>query len=437
MKKYQSLKPYLLLWSTQSLSALGSAMTGYALILWLYRQSGSALETAMLAICSYAPYVLVSIFAGALRDRWNKKRTMLVCDLLAAVGTVVVLVLLKNGQLAPWHMYVLNAINGLMNTVQQPASDVAATLLVPKKYYQKTSGLRSFSSSLNTILHPVIASALFGFFGMEAVIAVDLATFAIAFVTLLFFIPIPEISAGDNPQEKLLTAVKSGLSWLRANQLILNLILFLAFINLVASAYNAALPAVLLSRENGGETVLGLVNAVTGGASLVGGVIATLLPPPKNRVRAICGALMLSMSTENFLLAFGRTPWVWCAGAVLGWLLIPLMNANMDVIFRTAIPVDMQGRVYACRNTLQFFTIPLGYFLGGLLVDRVFEPLLASVSSDGLLAFLFGLGKGSGAAALFFVLGLAGVLVCLIFYCILRQYYGGDANVQTTDNREI
>ena len=437
MKKYQSLKPYLLLWSTQSLSALGSAMTGYALILWLYRQSGSALETAMLAICSYAPYVLVSIFAGALSDRWNKKRTMLVCDLLAAVGTVVVLVLLKNGQLAPWHMYVLNAINGLMNTVQQPASDVAATLLVPKKYYQKTSGLRSFSSSLNTILHPVIASALFGFFGMEAVIAVDLATFAIAFVTLLFFIPIPEISAGDNPQEKLLTAVKSGLSWLRANQLILNLLLFLAFINLVASAYNAALLALLLSSENGGETVLGLVNAVTGGASLVGGVIATLLPPPKNRVRAICGALMLSMSTENFLLAFGRTPWVWCAGAVLGWLLIPLMNANMDVIFRTAIPVDMQGRVYACRNTLQFFTIPLGYFLGGLLVDRVFEPLLASVSSDGLLAFLFGLGKGSGAAALFFVLGLAGVLVCLIFYCILRQYYGGDANVQTTDNREI
>ena len=434
MKKYQSLKPYLLLWSTQSLSALGSAMTGYALILWLYRQSGSALETAMLAICSYAPYVLVSIFAGALSDRWNKKRTMLVCDLLAAVGTVVVLVLLKNGQLAPWHMYVLNAINGLMNTVQQPASDVAATLLVPKKYYQKTSGLRSFSSSLNTILHPVIASALFGFFGMEAVIAVDLATFAIAFVTLLFFIPIPEISARDNPQEKLLAAVKSGLSWLRANQLILNLILFLAFINLVASAYNAALPAMLLSRENGGETVLGLVNAVTGGASLVGGVIATLLPPPKNRVRAICGALMLSMSTENFLLAFGRTPWVWCAGAVLGWLLIPLMNANMDVIFRTAIPVDMQGRVYACRNTLQFFTIPLGYFLGGLLVDRVFEPLLAS---DGLLAFLFGLGKGSGAAALFFVLGLAGVLVCLIFYCILRQYHEGDTNVQTTDNREI
>lgn len=421
MKKDQSLKPYLLLWSTQSLSTLGSTMTGYALILWLYRQSGSALETAMLSICSYAPYVLVSIFAGALSDRWNKKRTMLACDLLAAAGTVIVLVLLKSSMLVPWHMYVLNAVSGLMNTVQQPASDVAATLLVPQEYYQKTSGLRSLSASLNTLLHPVIASALFGFFGMEMVIAVDLATFAVAFTVLLFFIRIPENSAEDMPREPLLAAAKTGLNWLRENPLILKLILFLAFINLVASAYDAALPAMVLSRENGGETVLGLLNTVVGATSLAGGAVVALLPTPKNRVRVICVSLMLSMSTENFLLAFGHEPWVWCVGAVLGWLPIPPMNANMDVIFRSTIPVDMQGRVFSCRNTLQFFTIPLGYFLGGLLVDCVFEPLMASAPADGLLTFLFGLGKGSGAAALFFALGLAGVLVCLIFYCVLRK----------------
>ncbi len=425
MKKYKTyriLRPYLLLWGTQSLSSLGSSMTGYGLILWLYRQNGSALETAMLSICSYAPYVLVSIFAGALSDRWNKKRIMLVCDLLAALSTVVVLMLLRSGLLVPWHIYVLNAINGLMNTVQQPAGDVAATLLVPKEYYQKTSGLRSFSSSLNTILHPVIASSLFAFFGMELVIAVDLATFAAAFITLLFFIRIPETHWEDRPREKLLAAARSGLDWIRANRLILDLILFLAFINLVASAYNAVLPAMLLSRENGGETVLGLLNAVTGAASMAGGLITALMPEPKNRVRVICFSLMVSMGTENFLLAFGRTPLIWCLGAVLGWLLIPLMNANMDVIFRSTIPADLQGRVYSCRNTLQFFTIPVGYFLGGLLVDRVFEPLMANASPESALVFLFGAGKGSGAAAMFFVLGAAGVLVCLGFYWGLRRF---------------
>ena len=79
--EYRKLKPYLLLWGTQSLSALGSAMTNYALVIWLYQKSGSALETALLSICSYAPYVLMSVFAGALSDRWDKKRTMLCCDL--------------------------------------------------------------------------------------------------------------------------------------------------------------------------------------------------------------------------------------------------------------------------------------------------------------------------------------------------------------------
>ena len=69
--KTNQLKSYLLFWGTQSLSALGSAMTSYALILWLYLRTGSALKTALLTVSSYAPYVLVSIFAGALSERWN------------------------------------------------------------------------------------------------------------------------------------------------------------------------------------------------------------------------------------------------------------------------------------------------------------------------------------------------------------------------------
>ena len=127
------------------------------------------------------------------------------------------------------------------------------------------------------------------------------------------------------------------------------------------------------------------------------------------------------MSTENFLLAFGQTPALWCIGAVLGWLPIPYMNANMDVIFRSTIPAEMQGRVYSCRNTLQFFTIPLGFFLGGLLVDNMFEPFMAMQTEDSILHEIFGMGKGSGAALLFAVIGVTGVIVCLIFGWLLRK----------------
>jgi DHA3 family macrolide efflux protein-like MFS transporter len=412
----RELRTFLILWITQSFSALGSAMTNFALVIWSYQQQGSALMTSLLAICSYAPYVLLSIFAGTLSDRWNKKATMLISDCFAAVCSISVLVLMTTGNLRIWHLYLINALNGLMNTVQQPASDVAISLLVPQKHYQKVSGMRSMSNSLVTILTPVFAAALISFASIQVVILFDLFTFVTAFVALLCFIRIPEAADQDTAgKETVLQAARSGLRYLRDNRGILDLILFLAIINFTASNFNAALPAMMLSRAGGGELALGAVNTVTGIATLCGGILAASMPAPKSRVRAICNSLLFAMSTENFILAFGRSIPVWCAGAVLGWIFIPVMGANMDVLFRSKIPIEMQGRVYSARNTLQFFTIPLGYLSGGFLVDNVFEPFMAVQPQDSLWVALFGSGKGSGAAFLFFVLGLFGALSCLPF----------------------
>ena len=141
LKNTPSLRGFLILLGTQSFSSLGSAMTSFALIVWSYTQRGSALDTALLSVCSYAPYVLVSILAGALSDRWDKKRT----------------------------------------------------LLVPREGDQQTSALRSMANSLVNILTTVLASAVLAFGGLRAVILFDLTTFAAAFVSLLCFVHIPDM----------------------------------------------------------------------------------------------------------------------------------------------------------------------------------------------------------------------------------------------------
>lgn len=415
IKTMRETRTFLLLWVTQSFSGLGSAMTAYALVIWSYTQNGSALMTALLMVSSYAPYVLLSIFAGALSDRWNKKAVMLICDFAAALTTVIMLILLKSGSLRIWHLYLINAVNGLMNTVQQPASEVATTKLLPRRYYQRVGGLRYFASSLNSVMTPVIATAVLGIAGIGAVFAFDLLTFAVAFMTLAFGIRIPKDESKAEGKESLLVSSRQGIAYLKQERGIFSLILFLAAINLIASVYNAALPAMLLSREGGGESVLGLVNGVIGATMLVGSVIASLVKPPKSRVKVICNTLLFSMSTENFLLAFGKTPLVWCVGGFLGFIFIPLMNTNLDAIMRLHIPEHMQGRVYSVRNSLQFFTIPIGYFLGGFLVDSVFEPFLERQDRGGILVKVFGDAKGSGAALLFLVIAFAGVGVCLYF----------------------
>jgi hypothetical protein len=134
--------------------------------------------------------------------------------------------------------------------------------------------------------------------------------------------------------------------------------------------------------------------------------------------------MFFSLATENFLLAFSRLPVFWCIGQVIGWILVPVMSTNQNVIMRNTIPANLQGRVYACRNTLQFFTIPIGRFLGGIMVDEVCEPFMDGRA--GLFSFLFGSGKGSGAALMMFILGVAGVVMCLIFGKKLSNYHYSD-----------
>lgn len=414
------LKDFLILWSTQSVSQLGSSITGFALTLWLYEKTGSSLSTAALAICSYAPYVLMSIFAGALTDRFDKKKTMLGCDVFAAICTMIVFVLFRTNSLLVWHLYVLNAISGLMNTVQQPASEVAMTLIIPEKYYQKTSGLRSLSSSLISILNPLIATSLYSLLGLNGVIAVDIGSFIIAFTTLLFFIRIPENKSVE--RERVLVLAKEGLMFLRDNPLILALILFMSGVNLVASAFDAVLPGYVIPNPKGGSSVLGIVTSCSGVAMIIGSLIVSVLPKPKNRVKIIYLTMMFSLGTENFLLAFSREPVLWCVGQVIGWVLVPVMSANMDVILRTTIPVELQGRVYACRNTLQFFTIPIGLFLGGFMVDNVCEPFMRVYGDLSILKTLFGTGKGSGAALMMLLLGVSGSLICIITGKKLTKY---------------
>lgn len=413
MNKIYDIKKFLLLWITQSLSTLGSSMTNFALVIWSFETEGSAFTTALLSVSSYAPYVLMSIFAGALSEKWNKKKIMLVGDAFAALCTACVLSLMKTNRLEIWHLYIINALNGLMNTFQQPAADVAVSLLTPEKYYQRVGGLKAFSYSVNSFLAPVFAAALMSTAGMEFVIMFDLLTFTIAFLTLVFFIKIPNKNVDEEIKESILKSARDGIRFLRNNRGILDLILFLAAINFTASVFNAALPALLLNV--GGEKAYGYVNGVSGIAMLVGSIIVTAMPEPKSRIKVICNSLLLAMSTENFILALGKGITVWCVGAAVAWIGIPVMNANMDVVLRRNIPLQMQGRVYSARNTLQFFTIPLGYIIGGILVDRVFEPFMTGMPDNSVLALIFGSGKGSGAAFLLLFLGIIGVITCVIF----------------------
>lgn len=412
MKDEKNFKNFILLWATQTLSRLGSALTPFALILWAYGETGSAFSTALLTVSSYVPYILLSLPVGTLTDRMDKKNLMLAADAAAAFCTLSILFVWLSGNLRLWHLCLVNCITGAAQTIQQPASEVAITLVTPEDKYQKAGSLNALAYSVINMASPVIATALYSAGGLTLVIIADLSTFAAAFLSLLFFVRIPGMNRAVRKESRIILDLKEAFGFLRANIGILQVILFLAAINFIASIYNAALPAMILSFES--EGALAAVQSAAGTAMIAGSAIAVMMPTPKSRVRMMILSLFISMGTENFILSFFRSPVIWCAGAFLGWLFIPVMNTNLDALMRSQIPSVIQGRVYSARNMLQFFTIPLGYLAGGFLTDTVFEPFMAD-KSETVFNQLFGTGKGSGAAFLFAVIGMMGVLVCVIF----------------------
>ena len=170
----------------------------------------------------------------------------------------------------------------------------------------------------------------------------------------------------------------------------------------------------------------GVVTSAAGVAMIAGSLLVSFMPKPKDRVRVVFITMLISLGSENFILAFSREPALWIISQVIGWILVPVMSTNLEVILRNVVPVDLQGRVYACRNTFQFFTIPIGLFLGGLMVDQVCEPFMAVHSYSGVLTALFGSGKGSGAAMMMFILGVTGSLLCITTGSRLKRYHYSD-----------
>lgn len=419
MMNYKTDRNFLLFWSSQSVSQLGSAMTSFALILWAYGRSGSALTVSLLTFFNYLPYILASFFAGALIDRHSKKRILLFADSAAALCTVLVLVAALSGRLVFWHIYFANALVGFMNAFQAPAEAVAIGRMLPTEKYRQASGLSSFSSSLSAIAAPMLAALVSAFAGLSGVILFDLATFAFAFVILLFKIHIPENGPQQSgPQPRFFSSCRMGFSFLYKDKGLARLIVGMALLNFFSRlTYENILSPMVLARSGENQFALGCVNAALGGGALLGGLIVSFKKFPGQDIKLLCGAAAFSFLCGDLIMGLGRSLPAWVFAGLAASLPIPLVTAAQNAILYRTVPPALQGRIFAARNAVQYCTIPCGILLGGLLADGLFEPLMRSgLPAAQALGQLVGHGPGSGMALMFLCTGILGAVTSFLLY---------------------
>lgn len=411
-------KRYIIFWLSQALSQLGSSMTSFALVLWAYTQNGSAMTVSLMSFFNYMPYIFVSLFAGTFVDNHSKKKIMLVADTIAAVCSAAILTLCMSGNLQISNIYLVNFIIGFMNAFQGPASSVAIGKIVPKEKLSQVSGMNSFSGNLVAVLSPLLAGSLFAMGGLKLILAIDLLSFVFAFLILLFILRIPEDLSRKAEKKSMFAGCAEGFRYLTDNRAIFMIIITMALLNFFSRlTYENILSPMILARSGNNSLTLGIVNAVMGIGGIIGGIIVSTGKVKGNSAKMIYFSALLSFLLGDVIMGIGRNVVFWSFAGLAASLPIAFINAGQMVILYHRVPQEIQGRIFAVRNAIQYSTIPLGILLGGFLADYVFEPFMMTENSvTNILHFIVGTGAGSGMSVMFLCTGVLGALFSLLSY---------------------
>lgn len=398
-------------WFGQVVSTLGSAMTQFGLAIWVYQKTGSVTQLAMIVLAARLPMLLVSPFAGALIDRWDRRWAMILADSGAALGTLVTMLLLVTGSLETWHLYLTLSFSGIFSAFQFPAYSAAITLLVRPDEYSRASGLVQLAGSIGRVVAPTAAAALVVSSGLTVIFIVDFATFLFAVATLMMvtFPALEPVERSGSGVRGLLTEAREGLDFVLERRA-----LFILMMSFVAVNFAFAFQGVLLIPmliEMSGERTAGIIVSIGAVGVLVGSLGVSVFGGPRNRILGVY-APILAMGVGLVLMGLLPALWLVVLGIVLMNATHPIAGASSQAIWQSKVPPGLQGRVFAIRQVSAIGAAPLAFLLAGTLADRVFEPLMAD--DGGVLTAVFGSGPGRGIGMMFALSGLAVIAIVAV-----------------------
>ncbi len=357
-------------WAGQSISNLGSSFTTFALPLVVYKLTGSALNLGVTTAATFLPYLLFGLVIGAWADRLDRKRLMIVSDVLRALAVAAIPALAAFNQLTvPW-IYGLAFLSSTLTIFFTSAEFAAIPSLVNPDDLVTANGRLQASFTGASVAGPLLAGLLLSVVPLSAVFLIDAASFLISVLSLWL------IRGGFNQADTASTKtprniwrdVVEGLRYVLRHPVLRNISLMMALYNLVNNAAFAQL--VLFAKQRLAATDAQVAFLYAAGS--VGVVVFSLLAGPLRRrfsfgVVAL-GALMVSGLT---LLAFSfqRMFWIaallWAFGGVGG-----MLDVNTASLRQAIVPNELLGRVISIAGVLAWSAIPLGALVGGVAVER-------------------------------------------------------------------
>jgi diaminobutyrate-2-oxoglutarate transaminase len=413
-------RAFLLLWLGETAFAFGAALLGFALGIWVYRQTGSAEQFSLAIVSATLPAIVLLPLAGSLADRFDRRWVIAVTDALFVFMTLALAGLFFSQRLAVHHLFAFNAASAVLTAMRAPAYKACVSAMVPADRLTRANGLIGLGLGASQLVAPLVAGGLMAGAGLGNIMLIELALATAGAIAVFGALSRARQAIGGTPTmspgpagllQGAVTSLSSALSYFLTHQHLAALLLYTVvqkgLLTLVASMMT---PLVLATHSS---SVLGLVMTGAAVGGLLGsGLLAAL--NPKKRLMTWILVLDACLSLCVLVAGVAVSPVAWGTCAFLAAFAGSASEGCAATLWMRSTPKEKQGSIFALIGMASLIVVSITVLGGGVFSERVLEPAMAA---EGMLqasvgAWL-GTGKGRGLGLLFVVCGGACAVISL------------------------
>ena len=376
---------FILLWLGELISAIGGGLTSFGLGVYVFQKTGSAAGMALVTLLGFLPTLLLSVPAGVLADRYDRRVLMMLGDGCSAIGIIYILICMINGGASLQQICIGVFISSVFSSLLEPSYRATVSDLLTKEEFSKANGLVSLAGSAIYLVSPLIAGLLLMVSDVKLLLIIDISTFVLTVISTAVVKRGIETRKSEN-QKSFVESMKEGWDAVHSSKGIFLLIMVSAIMTLFLGVFQVLAEPLILAFAD--SKTLGIGETVCACGMLVSSVILGMRGIKKNYVRVL--GISLAMAGA-FMIGFGvwENIYIICIFGFLFFAMLPFANNCLDYLVRTNIPDELQGRAWGFIGFLSQIGYVIAYGASGLLADCMADTLKTNV------------GRGAGVIIIF------------------------------------
>ena len=366
MKK-SNFRKFILLWMGQFISAIGGGLTSFGLGVYVFEKTGSAAGMALVTLLGFLPTLLLSVPAGVLADRYDRRLLMMLGDGFSGMGVLYILICMMRGEAYLFQICIGVFISAVFYSLLDPAYKATVSDLLTADEYSKASGLVSLAGSARYLVSPVIAGILLSFSDVRILLIIDICTFILTVIST--FAVKRGIKTGEHLEKfSFNESMKDGWNAIRKRRGVFWLVIVSSLLTLFIGVFQILAEPLILSIAD--AKTLGIAETICASGMLVSSLFLGIRGIKAGYVRilslslALAGICILGFGAlENIVLitlsGFGF------------FMMLPFANNCLDFLVRKNTPMELQGRVWGIVGFMSQIGYVIAYGCSGILADRI------------------------------------------------------------------